>query len=114
MKVEQRVRRLNQAGARADGRYVLYWLRYNRRVASNHALAFAVSTANRLAVPLLAFESLGPDAPDRYRRVAIQRVPETATALRKLGIGYRFHPGDAAGKLRELIQNAAAFVTDDF
>jgi deoxyribodipyrimidine photo-lyase len=112
--VEQRVRKLNQATARPGGQYVLYWLRYNRRATSNHALAFAVSTANRLGLPLLTFESLDPAVPDRYRTFALEGVAETAAALAKLGIGYLFHQGPAAGKLRELTAPAAAFVTDDF
>ncbi|HEV3202233.1 MAG TPA: hypothetical protein VGZ73_30255 [Bryobacteraceae bacterium] len=57
--VEPRVRKLNQSAIRPEGEYVLYWLRWNRRTESDHALAFAAALANRLNLPLLVFESLG-------------------------------------------------------
>jgi deoxyribodipyrimidine photo-lyase len=89
-------------------------MRYNRRVASNHALLFAVSTANRLGVPLLVFESIDQAVPRRYRTFALEGAAETAASLDKLGIGYLFHDGPAGPKLHDLMRRAAAFVTDDF
>jgi deoxyribodipyrimidine photo-lyase len=53
-----RVRKLNSAEVRKDGRYVLYWAQMNRRVESNHALSFAVDLANQLNLPVLFYEGL--------------------------------------------------------
>ena len=53
-----RVRQLNQSEMRAAGRYVLYWAQMNRRVESNHALAYAVEMANGLGLPVLFYEGL--------------------------------------------------------
>ena len=39
--MDERVRALNQQPIRPGGRYILYWCRWNRRVASNHALLHA-------------------------------------------------------------------------
>jgi deoxyribodipyrimidine photo-lyase len=114
------VSRLNDAAVRADGRYVLYWCRWNRRVASNHALAFAAGMANQLDLPLLYLESLTCDYPyanDRLHTFALEGMPETAASLRKLGIGCLFHvPRHRRADPRnisEVIRNAAAVVTDD-
>ena len=47
-----RVRQAERPSRRApDGEYVLYWIRVNRRVESNHALVFAAGLANRLGFP---------------------------------------------------------------
>jgi deoxyribodipyrimidine photo-lyase len=119
--VDQRIRKLNEAAARPGGAYVLYWLRWNRRTESNHALAFAADLANRLKLPLLVFESL--DCTDAYANLRrhtfiLEGVPETASRLRKLGAGYRFHleqrKDEGDGPLRRALENAAAVVTDDY
>jgi deoxyribodipyrimidine photo-lyase len=91
--LEERVRRIGPAGVRAHGEFVLYWMRANRRVECNHALAFAAGLANRLQKPLLCYEALPctyPYANDRLHAFALEGVAETAAALRKLGAGYVF------------------------
>ena len=50
--LEPRIRKLNQLEPRSDGEYVLYWMRWNRRAESNHALAYAAALSNRLKLPL--------------------------------------------------------------
>jgi len=116
-----RVRQLNSAEARKNGRFVLYWAQMNRRVESNHALAFAVNLANELNLPVLFYEGLTcsyPHANDRLHRFLLEGVPGTERRLRALGIGYVFHlrrrqsdPNDA---LYRLAADAAALVTDDY
>jgi deoxyribodipyrimidine photo-lyase len=93
----------------------------NRRVESNHGLAFAAELANREEIPLLYYEGLTctyPFASDRFHTFLLEGVPETAKRLAKLGIGYVFHlrkrrqdPNDA---LYRVAQDAAAVVTDDY
>lgn len=119
--MDYRVQRLNQAPFRADAAYVLYWAQMNRRVHSNHALAFAAELANEAGLPLLYYEGLTcsyPYASDRFHTFILQGVPDTERTLRELGIGYVFHlrrkrsdPNDA---LYKLAKDAAAIVTDDY
>jgi deoxyribodipyrimidine photo-lyase len=118
--LDPRIRKLNDAAVRTGGRYVLYWCRANRRVDSNHALAFAAGLANQLDLPLLFLECLTCDYPyasDRLHTFALQGMPETAARLRKLGIGCAFHiprrshEGEAA--FFAMVGDAAAVVTDD-
>jgi deoxyribodipyrimidine photo-lyase len=117
----ERVRKLNDRELREGARYVLYWSQMNRRVDSNHALAFAAELANQRGLPLLFYEGLTctyPFANDRFHTFLLEGVPETARRLAKLGIGYVFylrkrreHPNDA---LYRLAADAAAVVTDDY
>ena len=118
--VTERARQLNAAAPR-DGEYILYWAQMNRRVDSNHALAFAADLANQRGLPLLFYEGLTcsyPHANDRFHTFLLEGVAETARRLAKLGIGYVFHlrrrrsdPNDA---LYRLAADAAALVTDDY
>src|ERR1700683_588796 len=118
--VRNRVRQLNDAMP-ADGRYVLYWAQMNRRVDSNHALAFAVELANQRQLPVLFYEGLTcsyPFANDRLHTFLLEGVPDTSARLKTLGIGYVFHlhqrhksPNDA---LYRLAADAAAVVADDY
>jgi deoxyribodipyrimidine photo-lyase len=118
--VESRIRKVNSLDVRPGGQYVLYWLRYNRRAESNHALQFAAEMANRLELPLLAFESLDsqdPYANARRHTFLLEGASGTASSLRKLGIGYRFHLKRRKGPtqaLHPVFREAAAVVTDDY
>ena len=118
--MEERVRKLNDAPVRADGRYVLHWCRWNRRADANHALAFAAGLANQLARPLLYLENLSCDYPyasDRLHTFALQGMPETAARLRRLGIGCWFHvplrKSEAGQAIAAALADASAVVTDD-
>jgi deoxyribodipyrimidine photo-lyase len=116
-----RVRQLNQAPRAERGECILYWSQMNRRVAANHALAYAAHLANQHDLPVLFYEGLTcsyPFASDRFHAFMMQGVPETGRSLKKLGVGYVFHvrrrkrdPNDAFYKLAE---KAAAVVTDDY
>ena len=117
----RRIRKLNESGLRTGGRHVLYWMRRNRRAASNHALLAAAGLANGLDLPVVALERLSGDYPyasDRLHAFALEGVPETAASLKALGIGYVFElerrRGDVPHALDELARDAAAIVTDDY
>lgn len=116
-----RVRKLNQASFREGARYVLYWPQMNRRVDSNHALAYAAQMANQSSLPLLVYESVTcsyPWANDRLHTFLLEGVPETARRLQELGIGYVFYlrrkTSDPNDILYRLAANALAVVTDDY
>ena len=119
--MDDRVRRANDRDFRAGARYLLYWAQMNRRVDSNHALAFAAGEANRLGLPLLVYEAVTcsyPFASGRFHTFLLEGVPDTAAQLRQLGIGYCFYlrrrrenPDDV---LYRLAAEAAAVVTDDY
>jgi deoxyribodipyrimidine photo-lyase len=120
MVMEERVTRLNHRGVRPEGRYVLYWCRWNRRVESNHALAYAAQTANRMNLPLVFFERVTCNydcASDRFHTFLLEGVPHLARQLRQLGIGHvlqlprRKHA--PADDLHAVFRGAAAVVTDD-
>ncbi|MDQ2944753.1 MAG: deoxyribodipyrimidine photo-lyase, partial [Acidobacteriota bacterium] len=93
----------------------------NRRIAANHALAYAADLANERGLPLLFYEGLTcsyPFANDRLHTFLIEGVPDTERELRKLGIGYVFYlrrkATDPDDVLYQLASAAAAIVTDDY
>lgn len=99
----------------------MYWTGANRRVESNHALAYAAQLANELKLPLLYYEPLTcaySSANDRLHTFILEGVPDNAARLRALNIGYCFHlrrrfadPGDT---IFQLAARAAAVVADDY
>jgi len=117
----ERVRVLNSAGVRAGARYVLYWAQMNRRARSNHALGYAVATANSLGLPLLVYEGLTCTYKRANRRIhtfMLQAVPESAADFCALHAGYFFYlrarRGDPNDVLYRLAACAACVVTDDY
>lgn len=119
--MKDRIRQLNSAGLRPWADYVLYWSQMNRRVESNHALAFAADLANEHGLPVLFYEGLTctyPYASVRFHQFLLEGVPETAKRLAGLGIGYTFYlrrrRSDPNDVLYRLAARAAAVVTDDY
>ncbi|MFN3323097.1 MAG: deoxyribodipyrimidine photo-lyase [Bryobacteraceae bacterium] len=117
----ERIRALNQRPVRPDADYVLYWAQMNRRVDSNHALAYAVELGNELKLPVLYYEGLTcsyPHANDRLHTFILEGVPDTAKRLKPLGIGYVFYlrkrRSDPNDTLYRLARDATAIVTDDY
>lgn len=92
---------MNEATARAGAKYVLYWMRWNRRTAANHALAFAAGTAKRMGLPLRVFES---------EDLGSERQREFVSAG-SAGSGHAFGP---RAELGGWVAGAAAVVTDDW
>lgn len=119
--MKDRVRHLNSDNVRLEARYVLYWSQMNRRVACNHALAYAIDQANEMDLPLLVYEGLTctyPQANDRIHTFMIENVPDFAGSLEKVGAGYCFYlrrkrtdPNDVVYRLAK---DAALVVTDDY
>ena len=116
-----RIRTLNSAPMREGAKYVLYWSQMNRRVESNHALAYAAQVANDRGVPLLVYEGLTYSyrgANDRIHTFLLEGVAETAASLRWLHVGYFFYlragrssPNDI---LYRLAADAVCVITDDY
>ena len=118
----ERIRVLNEASPRQTAAgYVLYWSQMNRRVDSNHALAYAAELANEAGLPLLVYEGLTctyKAANDRLHTFVLEGVPDTAAQIAKLKAGYFFYlratrqsPNDV---LYRLAARAHTVVTDDY
>jgi deoxyribodipyrimidine photo-lyase len=120
----ERIRVLSSEKPRTpvDGaRYVLYWAQMNRRVESNHALAYAAEVANANKLPLLIYEGLAcdyPSANDRLHTFILEGVPDNAAAAKKIHAGYFFYSRrtrkDPNDVLCKLAANAHSVVTDDY
>ncbi len=91
--MKERIRKLNGSPERTGAKYLLYWAQMNRRAHVNHALEYAIHSANRLGLPLLVYEGLTctyKKANDRMHTFILQNVPDMAERLKARGIGYLF------------------------
>lgn len=120
-RMQERVRLLNDAPARAGAAYLLYWAQINRRMDANHGLAFAIESANRLGLPVVVYEGLTcshPWANERFHTFIREGVADNAARAAELGLGYVFYErrshSDPNDVLYRLAKQAAAIVTDDF
>lgn len=117
-----RIRALNGAAERRDGRYVLYWMTAARRLGWNFALQRAVEAANRRGEPVVILEALrvGYDwASDRLHAFVLDGMREHEAALRDR-TGVRYFPyveaavDEGSGLLEALAAEASLVVTDDW
>ena len=120
-RISERVIQLNTAGTNAKGRYVLYWMQMYKRTSHNHALKFAIRTANELKLPLVVYEGLKyyyPWASDRFHTFILEGVEEKRSEFEQLGIRYIFYLQKDADSpkhtVAKLAAEAACIVTDDF
>jgi len=121
IRVNERVRLINQVPENTKGRYVLYWMQIFKRVDFNHALNFAIQQANLRRLPLVVYEGLKyyyPWASDRLHTFILEGVEEKRREFARRGIRYIFYlqkdadsPKNVVAKLAE---NASILVTDDF
>jgi deoxyribodipyrimidine photo-lyase len=116
-----RIRLANDAGVRADGAFVLYWMVAHRRAGWNFALDRALEWVAELGKPLVVLEALRADYPwasDRLHRFVLDGMADTARRLRDTGVTYYpyVEPMRDAGKglLHALGEHAAVCVTDDY
>ena len=116
-----RIQLLNDCHPNPAAKYVLYWAQMNRRVDSNHGLAYAIHWADKLKLPVLCYEGLTctyPWASDRFHTFILEGVPSMAKQLAELGVGYAFYlrkqrdsPDDS---FYVAVKDAALVVTDDY
>ncbi len=116
-----RIRSVNDAPPRPQGKYVLYWMIAARRTRWNFALERAVEWCRELDRPLLVLEALRCGyrwASDRFHRFVIDGMRDNARALAGTGVLYHpyLEPEEGAGKglLEALADGAAVVVTDEF
>ena len=118
---EIRIRDCNNAAVRAPGKYVLYWMIANRRVAHNFALDRAIEHCREFGKPLVIFEALrcGYEwASDRMHRFVIDGMADNAAACKRAGVTYFPYvepkAGEGHGLLEALARDACAVVTDEY
>ncbi len=116
-----RLRVLNDAPVKFDGKFVLYWMVASRRTRFNFGLEHAIDRARALDKPLVVLEALRIDYPwasERFHRFVIDGMADNAERFRKADIQYYpyVEPRPEAGKglLAELGRHACSIVTDDF
>ncbi len=106
--------RLHYEG-KQTGKYILYWMQQAQRIDYNPALSYAISQAERCALPLVVLFVVSDDVPDansRHYYFMLQGLWEVANVMQKLGIGFYFACGEAVEVVASLAADALEVVTD--
>ena len=116
-----RIRTLNDAPARPDAAYVLYWMIAYRRASFNFSLQHARDLARDWRKPLVVLEALRCDYPwasDRLHQFVLDGMADNRAAFADAGVSYypyvESSRGAGDGLLEAFAQHACAVVTDDF
>ena len=119
--LQARTRIISPDRSAPRGEFVLYWMQSTQRWEENWALRAAVLEADRLGLPLLAYQGLDPTyehASDRVHTFVLQGARELAARAAALGITYRFslrlRRADDRRVVDRLAARAAVLFTDDF
>jgi deoxyribodipyrimidine photo-lyase len=111
---QERIKLLNDR--RADGgKYVLYWMQAAQRAEYNHALEYAIRTANKLKKPVLVFFGITeswPEANLRHYYFMLEGLQEVHKALKAKGIQMVIRRDSPDSGTAELSKDAALVVVD--
>ena len=98
-----------------DGQYVLYWMQAAQRVEYNHALEYAIRTANMLRKPVVVFFGITEDYPEanqRHYHFMLEGLREVHTTLKNMGIQMVIlHQSPDSGAV-EMAHAAASVIVD--
>ena len=111
---DERIQKLNDKSPR-DGKYVLYWMQQSQRAQFNHALEYAIRTANDRGDRLLVAFGLMDDYPEanlRHYRFMLEGLQDVAQELEQRGISFVLQRGAPADVAVELAQDASVVVCD--
>jgi deoxyribodipyrimidine photo-lyase len=116
-----RLRVLNSAGVRENGKYVLYWMIAARRRRANFGLQRAVEIGRALGHPVLVLEALRCGyswASDRLHTFVLQGMADNQGDFGDAGVTYYPYvepeEGAGSGLVEALAEHASCVVTDDF
>jgi len=111
---EERVKALNCEPVRNED-FVLYWMQASQRTEYNHALEYAVSKANELNRPVVAYFGITdtyPEANERHYYFMLEGLKDVQASLEERGIELIvWHKSPELGAV-ELSRNACLVVTD--
>jgi len=108
---QPRLRRLNDAAVRADGRYVLCWLQQALRARDNPVIDAAVLLGNDLGLPVLVYHGLREDYPyasDRLHRFILGASRDLARGCEQRGLACVQFVDRAAKREKGLVYRLAA------
>lgn len=86
-----RIHASGEAGPRAGGEFVLYWMQMTQRAHENFALDFAIERANELGIPVVAVFRLRHDYPwasDRFHTFVLQAMAGMGDAMERRGVSW--------------------------
>ncbi len=111
---EKRAKRLNTADVR-DGKYVIYWMQSSHRTKCNMALEYAISRADKLNKPLVAFFGLArgfPEANSRHYIFMLEGIRDVKKQLEEIGVKLVVREGSPDLGLKNLSKDASLIVVD--
>ena len=112
---DTRIAPLNDAPHRPAGRFVLYWMQQSQRVVCNHALEYAVRTANGLKLPVVVVFGLTADYPEanpRHYVFMLEGLQDVAARLAGRGIKFVLRRGSPPDVALTAGSEAAVIVCD--
>ncbi|MBM4103500.1 MAG: deoxyribodipyrimidine photolyase [Planctomycetes bacterium] len=111
---KERIQELNDRPVR-DGAYVLYWMQAAQRADFNHALEYAIQTANERHKSLLAVFVLTdyPEANLRHYQFMLEGLAQTQKDLARRGILLAIQKGWPGEIVPRLAREADVVVADD-
>lgn len=110
-----RIKVLNEAPAREDGAYILYWMQQSQRAVFNPALELAVEEANARGLPVLVAFGLTdgyPEANARHYAFLLEGLADAAARLRERGIAFAIRRGAPDDLALDLSRRAVLVVCD--
>ena len=113
---KERIKKITQAiyKEKKKGKYIFYWMQQSQRVEFNHALAFAITRANELSIPLLVGFALTeyPEGNERHYAFMLEGLKEVEEKLEKMNIGFTIEINTPNELIRKIIADTVEIIFD--
>jgi len=114
---EERIKNLNEFKSADNhrGDYILYWMQASVRIHWNHALEYAIETANRMQKPLIAVFGLTSDFPganSRHYRFLIEGLLPVKDELEDRGVILSIQFDEPPSAVLKYSDDASVVITD--
>jgi len=111
----ERIQPLQVTAQNPHGRYVLYWMQQSQRVQCNHALEYAVQTANDHNRPLMVMFGLTENYPEanwRHYAFMLEGLQDVQKQLTARGIAFQIFTGDPVRSVLKAAEKATSLICD--
>ncbi|MDI9623711.1 MAG: deoxyribodipyrimidine photo-lyase [Methanothermobacter sp.] len=114
---KERIKNLNEFRSMDAhrGDYILYWMQASVRTHWNHALEYAIETANKMQKPLLTVFGLTSDFPEansRHYRFLIEGLRHVKNELEDMGVIFSIQLNDPPSAVLKYSDDASLVITD--
>ncbi len=112
---KDRIKIIHKKTTLDNGKYILYWMQSAQRIHYNHALNYAIDTANKKGLPLIVLFNIVPSYPEanlRHYTFMLEGLVELTKAFEIKGIEFVITFGEVQNTITPYLESSDTLIMD--